>query len=130
MIGCFVMEVFIEKDCCKPQEKRGIFAIWKNLSGNHTSEIARRSIESHTPPSRTQRANDDAKQKARKAAHGDSSMNDATINAFRQIHEAMQTETTDWQWIGPYMSQRMFGITESRAKAYAERHGGKAEKMS
>ena len=108
----------------------GYFAIWKNLSVNHTPEIARRSIESNTPRSRTQRANDDAKQKARKAAHGDSSMNDATINAFRQIHEAMQTETTDWQWIGPYMSQRMFGITESRAKAYAERHGGKAEKMS
>ena len=57
-------------------------------------------------------------------------MNDATLNAFRQIHEAMQTEQTNWQWIGPHMSQRMFGITETRAKAYAERHGGTAEKMS
>jgi hypothetical protein len=57
-------------------------------------------------------------------------MNDATLNAFRQIHEAMQTEPTNWQWIGPHMSQRMFGITEPRAKAYAERHGGTASKMS
>ena len=57
-------------------------------------------------------------------------MNDATLNAFRQIHEAMQSESTDWQWIGPHMSQRMFGITETRAKAYAERHGGTASKMS
>ena len=56
-------------------------------------------------------------------------MNDATLNAFRQIHEAMQSDPTDWQWIGPHMSQRMFGITETRAKAYAERHGGTASKM-
>jgi len=68
MIGCLVMEVIIGNSRRKPQEKRGIFAIWKNLSGNHTSEIARRSIESNTSPSRTQRVNDDAKQKARKAA--------------------------------------------------------------
>ena len=57
-------------------------------------------------------------------------MTAATLNAFRQIHEAMQSEPTDWQWIGPHMSQRMFGITETRAKAYAERHGGIASKMS
>ena len=57
-------------------------------------------------------------------------MNDATLQAFRNIHEAMQTEPTDWQWIGQYASQRMFGITETRAKAYAEKHGGNAEKMS
>ncbi len=56
-------------------------------------------------------------------------MNEATLTAFRAIAEAMQTEPTDWQWIGPHMSQRMFGITEKRAKAYAERHGGVAQKM-
>jgi hypothetical protein len=56
-------------------------------------------------------------------------MTNATIEAFRNIHEAMQTEPTNWQWIGPYMSQRMFSITETRAKAYAQRHGGEAKKM-
>lgn len=56
-------------------------------------------------------------------------MNDAQLQAFRDIAAAMQTEPADWQWIGPHMSQRMFGITERRAKAYAERHGGKAERM-
>ena len=38
--------------------------------------------------------------------------------------------TFDWQWIGPHMSQRMFGITEKRAKEYAAKHGGKAEQMT
>ena len=56
-------------------------------------------------------------------------MNTTQLQAFRQIFERMQTEPTDWQWIGPHMSQRMFGITETRAKAYAERHGGIAKRM-
>jgi hypothetical protein len=56
-------------------------------------------------------------------------MNDATLTAFRNIAAAMQTEPTDWQWVGQHMSQRMFGITEARARAYAERHGGTAAKM-
>lgn len=56
-------------------------------------------------------------------------MNNATLIAFRQIAEAMQTAATDWQWIGPHMSQRMFGITEQRARDYAARHGGEARKM-
>lgn len=56
-------------------------------------------------------------------------MTDATLILFRSLAEAMTTEPTDWQWIGVHMSQRMFGITESRAKAYAERHGGVARKM-
>ena len=56
-------------------------------------------------------------------------MNDATLNGFRMIAEAMQSAATDWQWIGPHMSQRMFGITEERAKNYAAKHGGKAEQM-
>ena len=64
------MESAIGNSRRKPQEKLGKSAIWKNLSGNHTFEFARRAIESNTPLSRTQRANDDAKQKARKAAHG------------------------------------------------------------
>jgi hypothetical protein len=51
------------------------------------------------------------------------------LSTFRAIADAMQTEPTDWQWIGPHMSQRMFGITEQRAKAYAERHGGVAAQM-
>ena len=57
-------------------------------------------------------------------------MNDATLAAFRQIAADMQTEPTDWQWIGQYMSQRHFGITETRAKEYAKRHGGEAKKMA
>jgi hypothetical protein len=56
-------------------------------------------------------------------------MNAAALEGFRAIAAAMNTESTDWQWVGPYMSQRMFGITEARAKAYAERHGGEAKKM-
>lgn len=56
-------------------------------------------------------------------------MNDATLSAFRAIAAAMESEPTDWQWIGPHMSQRMFGISERRAKAYADRHGGVARKM-
>lgn len=56
-------------------------------------------------------------------------MNLATLQMFRDIAETMQTAATDWQWIGPHMSQRMFGITEDRAKAYALRHGGTASYM-
>ena len=56
-------------------------------------------------------------------------MTSTQLDAFRRIHEAMQTEPTDWQWIGPHMSQRMFGITRTRAEQYAERHGGTARQM-
>jgi len=56
-------------------------------------------------------------------------MNNATLFLFADIYQSMQTEPTTWQWIGPHMSQRMFGITETRAKAYAERHGGVAREM-
>ena len=59
MIGCFVMPVGIGNSRRKPQERRGIFAIWKNLSGNHTSEIAMRSIESNTSPIRHANANNE-----------------------------------------------------------------------
>lgn len=56
-------------------------------------------------------------------------MNATQLEAFRQIAAAMQTEPTDWQWIGKWMSQRMFGITEARAKEYAARFGGEAKRM-
>lgn len=56
-------------------------------------------------------------------------MTNATLIHFRALADAMNTEPTTWQWIGPHLSQRMFGITEQRAKAYAERHGGVARKM-
>lgn len=56
-------------------------------------------------------------------------MNDATLEHFRSIAAAMETEPTDWQWIGPHASQRMFGITEKRAREYADRHGGTAQKL-
>lgn len=57
-------------------------------------------------------------------------MNDATLQHFRNLADAMRgNEPADWQWIGPYMSQRHFGITEAKAKAYAERHGGEAKRM-
>jgi hypothetical protein len=56
-------------------------------------------------------------------------MNEAVLSQFRAIAEAMQTEPTNWQWVGPHMSQRMFGITETRAREYAKRHGGIAREM-
>lgn len=56
-------------------------------------------------------------------------MSTATLNAFRQIADAMLPDQT-WQWIGPHMSQRMFGISEQRAKEYAKAHGGVARKMA
>ena len=61
--------------------------------------------------------------------HPAETMNDAQLNAFRTIAAAMQTEPTDWEWIGKHISQRMFGITEKRARNYAEKHGGTAKQM-
>lgn len=57
-------------------------------------------------------------------------MNDAALAHFRSLADAMRGGApADWQWIGQWMSQRMFGITEARAKEYAARHGGTASKM-
>lgn len=56
-------------------------------------------------------------------------MTDATLQAFRQIANEMHPEAHDWQWIGQFMSQRHFGITEKRAKELEARYGGKAEQM-
>lgn len=57
-------------------------------------------------------------------------MTDATLQMFRSLAAAMQgDEPQTWQWIGRWMSQRMFGITEQRAKDYASRFGGEASPM-
>jgi hypothetical protein len=56
-------------------------------------------------------------------------MTPATLHQFRALAAAMTAEPTDWQWIGPHLSQRLFGITRARAEAYAARHGGDARKM-
>jgi hypothetical protein len=56
-------------------------------------------------------------------------MTDLQLSHFRQLADALQTSPSDWQWIGPHLSQRMFGITRERAEAYAQRHGGEARKM-
>jgi hypothetical protein len=53
----------------------------------------------------------------------------AFLAPLRAAAESMGITSGGWQWIGPHMSQRMFDITEERAKAYAARHGGKAEPM-
>lgn len=55
-------------------------------------------------------------------------MNDTTLQTFRDIAQTMAPEAT-WQWIGPHMSQRMFGITRDRAENYAKMYGGEAKKM-
>lgn len=52
-------------------------------------------------------------------------MNDAQLHAFRDLADKMGCNGT-WKWIGPHLSQRMFGITEERAKDYARRFGGEA----
>ena len=57
-------------------------------------------------------------------------MNETTMMEFRRLADAMAgSESRDWQWIGPHMSQRMFSITEHRARDYAARHGGEARRM-
>ncbi len=58
-------------------------------------------------------------------------MTDAQLAGFREIAAAMNGgAATDWQWSGKWQSQRMFGITEARAKEYAARHGGEAKQMA
>jgi hypothetical protein len=57
-------------------------------------------------------------------------MTDAELNYFRAIAASMVSDPTDWQWIGQHLSQRMFGITEKRARDYAKRFGGTAKKMT
>ena len=58
-------------------------------------------------------------------------MNATQLQAFRDIAAAMQgNKPQNWQWIGKWMSQRMFGISEDRAKDYAKRFGGEASQMA
>lgn len=56
-------------------------------------------------------------------------MTNANLEMFRTIAGQMIGKA-DWQWIGPHMSQRMFGITRERAEEYARRHGGTAQQMN
>lgn len=56
-------------------------------------------------------------------------MNRHQLAHFQNLADAMTTAPKDWQWIGPHMSQRMFGITQERAENYAQRHGGTAKPM-
>lgn len=59
-----------------------------------------------------------------------SAKSDSTLVLFRAIADAMTPpETATWQWLGQWDSQRMFGITEARAKSMAARHGGVASPM-
>lgn len=55
-------------------------------------------------------------------------MNQTQLEAFRTI-AATLIGKTDWEWIGPHMSQRMFGISQERAEGYAKAHGGLARPM-
>ena len=57
---------------------------------------------------------------------GNQTMNNATLEGFRKLADQMGCNGT-WQWIGPHMSQRMFGITKERAENYAARYGGEAK---
>jgi hypothetical protein len=56
-------------------------------------------------------------------------MNEAQIESFRALASAMSPDPHDWEWIGKHLSQRMFGITEARAREYAERYGGEARSI-
>ena len=58
------------------------------------------------------------------------SMTHTQLQAFRNIAAQMAGSPTNWQWIGPHMSQRMFGITKERAKRYAIRFGGTAMQIT
>ena len=52
------------------------------------------------------------------------------LEHFRAIAAAMANAPRTWQWIGEWESQRHFGITEERANALAEKHGGIASPMA
>lgn len=53
-------------------------------------------------------------------------MNDSTLQTFRQIASDMGIGEGGWEWVGPHMSQRLFGISKERAESYAKRFGGLA----
>lgn len=57
-------------------------------------------------------------------------MNAAQLEGFRILAARMGCYGRHrWEWIGPHMSQRMFGISEMRAMDYAKRFGGVAREM-
>lgn len=57
-------------------------------------------------------------------------MTEAALLEFRAIAATLAGPAPqDWQWVGAHLSQRMFGITEQRARDYASRHGGEARRM-
>jgi len=55
-------------------------------------------------------------------------MNNQQLENFRSIADQMFPDQS-WQWIGKWESQRMFGISQERAEAYAKQHGGEAKQM-
>ena len=60
-------------------------------------------------------------------------MKDAALNNLRQMAQIVcnpHKMPEDWECQGKWMSQRMFGITEQRAKDMASRYGGVARKMT
>jgi len=57
-------------------------------------------------------------------------MTDPTLEMFRMLAEAMSDAPRNWQWIGQHESQRMFGISQTRAEDLARRFGGDARRMS
>ena len=57
-------------------------------------------------------------------------MNDAQLEAFRLIAQAMNNEPTDWQYNGQYISQQLVGITRTKAESLVSRYGGIARQMS
>lgn len=71
-----------------------------------------------------------ARQTSKAPFQGKMTMNEAQLEAFRQIAASMNSEPTDWQWNGQYLSQQHYGITETRAKSLVARHGGVARQMT
>jgi len=57
-------------------------------------------------------------------------LTDHDLERLRALADAMAgPESCDWRWFGPHQSQRMFNISERRARIFAARHGGSASKM-
>ena len=53
-------------------------------------------------------------------------MNDATLESFRAIADQMMgPEPRDWNFEGPYISTRYYGITRAKAEELAGKFGGK-----
>lgn len=58
-------------------------------------------------------------------------MNQAQVQALRNLADGLHLgQQLDWEWIGRSGSQRMFWITEERARDYAAVYGGIARPMT